>query len=247
MSDEPKKTHPVVVDFRVSFEVQRSVISEHVLPVESSTSLATDAEVPIETGVFRPEFVEALSLLAAACDHLVKAGHKLPVLVGGAAVEFHTGGEVASGDFDFVTSALEAFGQALIAQGFRREDRPGRLLMGWYHPRFTLGVQVVSGALFDGKSDPNRVQIVEITSGQEIAVVPVEDLIADRLGQFVASQPHPPEMRAQALMLYRLATGLDQDYLEKRIRDETHGEVGIAELEDDPYHPRAKVGSTGPA
>jgi hypothetical protein len=54
---------------------------------------------------YRPEIVEALNLLAAAFNDVVAAGYARPVLVGGAAVEFYTGGAVVSGDFDVVTAA----------------------------------------------------------------------------------------------------------------------------------------------
>ena len=53
--------------------------------------------------IFRPEFIEVLSLLARTCADLAARGYDRPVLGGGAAVEFHTDGAVVSGDFDFVT------------------------------------------------------------------------------------------------------------------------------------------------
>ncbi len=55
--------------------------------------------------VYRREFVEALVLLADAFERVVASGHARPVLVGGAAVEFYTGGAVVSGDFDVVPDA----------------------------------------------------------------------------------------------------------------------------------------------
>jgi hypothetical protein len=45
---------------------------------------------------FRPEFVDALSLIADAIEELLRHGHKPPVLVGGAAVELFTTGEITS-------------------------------------------------------------------------------------------------------------------------------------------------------
>lgn len=179
---------------------------------------------------YRPEFTEALRLLALACADLESLGHRPPVLVGGAAVEFYTGGAVTSGDFDFVGADTRAFGKALIAHGFRREDRRGWVLMGWYHPELGIGVQVVSGVLLDGKADPDRIRLVEVVDGKGIAVEAIEDLIADRLGQYVATTPRPFDMRDQAQMLYRLADGLDEQYLDRRIREDTNGELSIADL-----------------
>jgi hypothetical protein len=116
--------------------------------------------------VFRPEFIEALSLLAKACEDVASRGYERPILVGGAAVEFHTGSAVVSGDFDFVTGDQRAFEEALMVYGFRKEDRTGRLLRGLYHPDLLLGVEVVSGSPFDGHSDQQRIQLVEVTDGR---------------------------------------------------------------------------------
>jgi hypothetical protein len=77
---------------------------------------------------YRPEFVQALQLLAEAFEALVAKGCDRPVLVGGAAVEFYTGGAVVSGDFDVVTAVQSALEGELIRLGFVKENRPGRLL-----------------------------------------------------------------------------------------------------------------------
>jgi hypothetical protein len=182
--------------------------------------------------VFRPEFIQALSLLARACEDVAAKGYQRPILVGGAAVEFHTGSAVVSGDFDFVTGDQRAFEDALIAYGFRKEDRAGRLLRGLYHPDLLLGVEVVSGAPFDGYSDLRRVQLVEIVDTKSIAIAPVEDLIADRMGQYVSTETRVPEMLDQAMKMFRLADRLDETYLDKRIREETAGELGLEYLKE---------------
>ena len=180
--------------------------------------------------LFRPAFIEALSLLAKACDDLADKGYERPILVGGAAVEFHTGGLVVSGDFDFVTDDQQAFEAALTRYGFRRENRVNRLLRGLYHPQFSVGVEVVSGRLFDGRSDLHRVQLVEIVDGKAVAIAAVEDLIADRMGQYASTEIRIPEMLDQAIQLFRLADHLDEAYLAKRIAEETNGELDLAYL-----------------
>jgi hypothetical protein len=181
----------------------------------------------VALSVFRPEFVEALTLLARACDDVVAGGYPRPVLVGGAAVEFHTGSAVTSGDFDFVTQAQAAFEEALVRYGFRREDRPGHLLRGLYHPDLGLGVEVVSGSLFDGRSDVDRVLLVDVAEGKAVAIAPIEDLIADRMGQYVSTASRVPEMLDQATKLLLLADSIDDAYLERRIRAETLDELGL--------------------
>lgn len=58
---------------------------------------------------FRPEFQKALALLATAVRRLQARGLEGPILVGGAAVELFTGGQVMSGDFDFVSASQDEF------------------------------------------------------------------------------------------------------------------------------------------
>src|SRR6202035_4638761 len=135
---------------------------------------------------------------------VVAAGHARPVLVGGASVEFYTGGAITSGDFDVVTGAQPALEAALIEIGFHGEDRTGRLLRGLYHPALAIGVEIVSGPLFDGLTDRARILIVEI-GGHELALPPVEDMIADRMGQHAAIERGVHEMLQQAVALFLLA------------------------------------------
>ena len=183
---------------------------------------------------FRKEFIQALELLARAFERVVQDGYSRPILVGGAAVEFHTGGAVVSGDFDIVTSAEDAFQRALLAEGFRKEDRPGWLLRGYYHPELAMGVEVVGRALFDGHTDEAKVIIVQVAPDAAVAVAPVEDLIADRMAQFASTATGVNEMLEQAVRLFQLAPPMDEDYLNRRIGAETAGAYDLAFL-------RAKV------
>ncbi len=178
---------------------------------------------------FRPEFTEALALLARAFDMVVAGGHARPVLVGGASVEFYTGGAITSGDFDVVTGAQAALEAALVDVGFRREDRAGHLLRGLYHPTLAMGVEIVSGRLFDGRTDRSRLLLVDV-GGHELALPPIEDMIADRMGQHAAYERGVPEMLQQAVALFLLAERIDRTYLDKRIREETADRFGLADL-----------------
>lgn len=144
----------------------------------------------------------------------------------GAVVEFDTGSAIASGDFDFVADDPDGFAAALLAVGFRREDRQGRLLRGFHHPDLLIGVEMVSGAYFDGSADRARIRIVELTSG-DILAAPTEDLIADRVGQWLANMADK-SIILQALTLLDLANVLDTAYLDRRIRHETNGELDLA-------------------
>jgi hypothetical protein len=106
--------------------------------------------------------------------------------------------------------------------------------MGLINAELGMAVQVVSGRLMDGRADPTRNTVTRIPddTGPAFVVISIEDLIADRLGQDVAHHPKGrPEMRAQAVRLFQLAPGLDRDYLDKRIREETLNGCSLADLE----------------
>lgn len=175
---------------------------------------------------YRPEFVAALEKIAEACSIMKARGQALPILVGGAVVEFDTGSAIASGDFDFVADNADGFAGALLAVGFRREDRQGRLLRGFHHPDLIIGVELVSGGYFDGAADRQRIRIVELASG-EVWAAPTEDLIADRLGQWLVNRADKSVL-LQALTLPDLGNLLDTAYLDRRIRHETNGELDLA-------------------
>lgn len=176
---------------------------------------------------YRPEYSEALSLIGKAITSLAAQGLETPVLVGGAAVEFYTGGAVTSGDFDLVTPYQQALETSLIELGFVSPGEPGMLHGGVIHPTLGLAVQVVSGQLMDGKADRERIRIVEV-DGAEVGIIAIEDLIADRMGQAHSTSPPRKDMLDQALKLFQLADELDFDYLDRRIAEET---IGSADLE----------------
>ncbi len=56
-------------------------------------------------------------------------------------------------------------------------------------------------------------------------------MIADRMGQYASGSA--PDMRRQAAALLALYPDLDRDYLERRIREETCGDHGIEDIEDE--------------
>jgi len=49
---------------------------------------------------YRPEFRQALELIGRACAEMKRQGRSLPVLVGGAVVEWYSASAYMSGDFD---------------------------------------------------------------------------------------------------------------------------------------------------
>lgn len=93
-----------------------------------------------------------------------------------------------------------------------------------------MGVEVVSGALMDGNADRTRIKVINIRHDRSLKIIPPEDLIADRVAQAVSTGVPDRRMVAQAVLLYRLVLGLDEDYLDKRIRFETGDDAGLATL-----------------
>jgi hypothetical protein len=127
-----------------------------------------------------------------------------------------------SGDLDVIAAADEVFDSIMKDHGFRPEDRTGHLLVGYYHPDIpTIGVQLISGRLFDGRTDPQRITLLPIENGGTIALAPIEDMIADRLGQYAASDDRDDEMLEQAKLLFKLAGDIDREYLVRRAVEET--------------------------
>jgi len=183
------------------------------------------------TNTYRHEFLTALRLLAEAFGEVEAAGWKRPILVGGAAVEFYTGGEVVSGDFDVVTAAQHDLEQALLRRGFERPSGPGMLMRGLLHRELRIGVEVVSGTLFDGNAEETRVGLIDLGS-TGVPIPAIEDMIADRLGQYSSNEAGHPEMLGQAVRLYQIAMSrlefpLDREYLSRRIEHETSGHYGL--------------------
>jgi hypothetical protein len=179
---------------------------------------------------YRKEFEAALRLLARIAAAMDGAGHRPPVIVGGAAVEIYTGGAVTTGDFDLACGRQDILEVVMQEHGFLRPSGPGVATRGWVHPELRLGFEVVSDTLLDGMADRAMVQVFELAPDGAVAVIAPEDIIADRMGQYASGTA--PEMLGQARALFALCEGLDLAYMKRRIADETGGEYGVQDLAD---------------
>lgn len=176
--------------------------------------------------MYRPQFEAALRLLARISEAMVLRGKRRPILVGGAAAEFYSGSAISTGDFDLCTPAQETLEEEMRKAGFERPSGAGRSLRGWVHPALALGFEVVADVPMDGNIDRNTLLLVDnVVSEGAFVVVSIEDLIADRVGQWHSGSA--PDRLSQASHLLGLHPHLDNDYLERRIREETMGEHGI--------------------
>ncbi len=177
----------------------------------------------------RPELLRALALLAQLNEAMRARGLPRPILVGGAAAEYFSGSALMTGDIDLTSPVQLELEEELVRLGFVKPDGIGHTPLGWIHPELRLGFEIVAGTPMDGMIDHRRLLLVEgIADGAAFAVIPIEDLIADRMGQYASGSA--PEMRGQARTLFRLHPDLDMAYLEQRIRQETGNDHGIADL-----------------
>ena len=176
----------------------------------------------------RPAFEAALRLLARASEDMKRRGCETPVLVGGGAVELYSNSAIVTGDFDLVTGRQTLFEEVLQQHGFIRPSGAGKATRGWVHPDLALGFEVVSSTLLDGKAERDRVRLIDLAPDGEIAVLAVEDMIADRMGQYSSGTAR--EMLEQARSLFKLHADADLNYMEKRIRQESAGEYGVEDI-----------------
>lgn len=169
-----------------------------------------------------------LAEISSAMDAL---GYNPPILVGGGAVELYTQGAVNTGDFDLVSAQQSTLETIMKKRGFIRPRGPGVSTRGWIHPDLKLGFEVVGSRLLDGHADRSLLQMVDVDAHGTVAVIAVEDLIADRMGQYASGSAN--EMLGQAKALFTLSEGLDLHYMERRIREETAQTYGVQDLEDE--------------
>jgi hypothetical protein len=77
---------------------------------------------------WRPEFIEALRLLARLSEAMEARRLPRPVLVGGGAVEFYSGSALMTGDIDVTSPAQPELEEELGRLGFVRPSGPGQSL-----------------------------------------------------------------------------------------------------------------------
>ena len=177
---------------------------------------------------YRPEFEAALRLFARVSEAMKARGFSAPVLVGGAAVEIYYNSAITTGDFDIVTARQQDFEEELRCHGFTKPIGLGHTSLGWVHPDLGLGFEVVSSTLLDGMADRDRIVLIDLDKDGEAAIVSIEDMIADRMGQYASGAA--PEMLEQARRLFVLHADADLDYMDRRIRYESAGDHGGEDL-----------------
>lgn len=178
---------------------------------------------------YRPEFVAALRLLARISDAMTQRGLSRPVLVGGAAAEFYSVSALTTGDFDLCAVAQPELEEEMQRVGFVRPAGAGQSLRGWIHPRLKLGFEIVADVPMDGNVDAAHIRLVRPVGETALfRVISVEDLIADRMGQYASGTAR--DRLDQARLLLALHPNLDLEDLDRRIREESMGDYGVEYL-----------------
>ena len=181
--------------------------------------------------VYRSEFEAALRLFARVSEAMHEQGLPRPILVGGAAAEFYSQSAISTGDFDLCTPRQDALEEEMRKAGFTKPSGIGKMLKGWVHPELRLGFEVVADVPLDGNYDRTTLALIEdFTDEGDFVLISVEDLIADRMGQYASGTAN--DRLQQALILYGLHPSLDKVYLDRRIREETMNDYGIEALEN---------------
>lgn len=157
-------------------------------------------------------------------------GYTRPVLVGGAAAEYYTGSALATGDFDLCSPVQAELEEEMRRHGFIKPSGPGKSTRGWIHPELQLGFEIVADLPMDGNVDREHILLVEdVGDGLSFAIIAVEDLIADRMGQYASGTAR--DRLDQARLLLRLNPDADKVYLDRRIREESSGDYGVSDIE----------------
>jgi hypothetical protein len=178
---------------------------------------------------YRPEFEAALRHFARVSEAMKARGLPRPVLVGGAAAELWSTSAVTTGDFDLCTPVQHELEEEMQRFGFVRPSGAGKMLKGWIHPELKLGFEIVADVPMDGNVDVAHIRLVQPVGERALfRVISVEDLIADRMGQYASGTA--PDRLDQARLLLALHPDADLDYLNRRIREESSGDFGIDHL-----------------
>lgn len=107
-----------------------------------------------------------------------------PLTIGGAAVEICSGGIVATGDFDIMVARGDVLKQIFVEAGFERPRGAGIATSGWVYRNLCLGFEIVETVLLDSAADRNCARILSRLADDLLEIISVEDLIADRMGQY---------------------------------------------------------------
>ena len=187
---------------------------------------------------WRASFLGALQLLGQAIAH-VPFGMPDPILCGASAIELYTGRLWPGAALEVRVADVRVLNAALLAVGFRWQERSRHDRRGLWHPDFQLGVDLVENWASLGGGEMANILTATIAhefqqapndGGVRLQVMGIEDLIVEQVGSWPA-RTAPAEDSAlvtQALVgLGRAGVGgrFRAGYLQRRLLCETGGTV----------------------
>jgi hypothetical protein len=155
----------------------------------------------------------AIAFMGVLGRFLQEEGHAVPIVVGGAAVEFYTHGTYMSQDID-IKSDMAATLRILTDMGFAGQ---GRSLM--YSKEFDLLVDWQGAGLEEGKDARERTLTLTSPDGLPLLrLINIADLVVDRLEAYKFGRDTDSLNWARVLLATAERNGLpfDADVLRKR-------------------------------
>jgi hypothetical protein len=156
------------------------------------------------------------TFIAILSREMTLRGERVPVVVGGEAVELYTQGSYTTGDID-IKSPHAATVSILKGWGFSKKGRT------WFNKELDIYVDWVGSSLEEGEEAESRVTTIKVARGLEIRVISIEDLVIDRLNAAKWWGDVDSLMWARVLLnVKKRSKGkIDRAYLKKRAREET--------------------------
>jgi hypothetical protein len=159
--------------------------------------------------------------LAAAISSSFEEKGIRAVLVGGAAVEYYTGGGYTTADIDMVLPPLEkgAIEAVMKGLGFERfED-----YRHWLHPDIPIPVEFPPGPVQIGHLLVQEINEIEIGKAK-LGIMRVEDILLDRIVMAHEWKDRQAEVQAEMLM-YAHYKEMDWSYTHQKA-----SEIGVLKL-----------------
>ena len=164
-----------------------------------------------------------------------------PVICDASAVELYTGGLWPSANLEVLAAEARPLVGELFSVGFRWEERPPCRDTGLWHPKFSIGVNVIEGLTdldLAARSNVVRVALDEPShdaagvTQEWLSVVGIEDLIVQQITSWLARRAVGENIPARIDVLdalWRAGVGGRSrvGYLQRRLAWETHGEVEL--------------------
>jgi len=166
-----------------------------------------DPRADLERALALENETERKLAVAAIVNELVRPLGFRAVVIGGLAVEFWTQGDYTTADIDLYLPWTPQVDVALASAGFIKEGRH------WTVPDHGVFVEAPASAL----GEQEEVHEVVLADGHVAVVLALEDVLIDRLHQFVAGGYR--DVTSQAIALLG-SDELDSERLKARARDE---------------------------